>query len=212
MNFLAGTLNENLGNIVTKLNELMDSFWLYIVLALAGVVVVWGAYVGIRIAVAHRNEEKINARGMVKSLIIGIIIMFVVAVGAPLLINGLNAWVGTESTDGVSIASVMSLNASSVAADNGGMLAASLNENLQEIITKLQELMDSFWVYIVMALAGVVVIWGAYVGIRIAVAHRNEEKINARDMVKSLVIGIIIIFVVAMGAPLLINGLSAWVG
>lgn len=72
--------------------------------------------------------------------------------------------------------------------------------------------MDSFWVYIVMALAGVVVIWGAYVGIRIAVAHRNEEKINARDMVKSLVIGIIIIFVVAMGAPLLINGLSAWVG
>lgn len=71
MNFLAGTLNENLGNIVTKLNELMDSFWLYIVLALAGVVVIWGAYVGIRIAVAHRNEEKINARGMVKSLIIG---------------------------------------------------------------------------------------------------------------------------------------------
>ena len=212
MNFLAGTLNENLGNIVTKLNELMDSFWLYIVLALAGVVVVWGAYVGIRIAVAHRNEEKINARGMVKSLIIGIIIMFVVAVGAPLLINGLNAWVGTESTDGASIASVMSLNAPAAATDNGGMLAASLNENLQEIITKLQELMDSFWVYIVMALAGVVVIWGAYVGIRIAVAHRNEEKINARDMVKSLVIGIIIIFVVAMGAPLLINGLSAWVG
>lgn len=41
MNLLAaGTLNENLGNIVTKLNELMDSFWLYIVLALAAVVVV----------------------------------------------------------------------------------------------------------------------------------------------------------------------------
>lgn len=58
MNFLAGTLNENLGNIVTKLNELMDSFWLYIVLALAGVVVVWGAYVGIRIAVAHRNDKR----------------------------------------------------------------------------------------------------------------------------------------------------------
>ena len=212
MNILAGTLNENLGNIVTKLNELMDSFWLYIVLALAGVVVIWGAYVGIRIAVANRNEEKINARGMVKSLIIGIVIIFVIAVGAPLLINGLNAWVGTEATDGASIASAMSLNVSSVTTENSGLLAAGLNENLQEIVTKLQELMDSFWVYIVMALAGVVVIWGAYVGIRIAVAHRNEEKINARDMVKSLVIGIIIIFVVAMGAPLLINGLSAWVG
>lgn len=92
------------------------------------------------------------------------------------------------------------------------LLAASLNENLQEIINKLSELMDSFWIYIVMALAAVVVIWGAYVGIRIAVAHKNEEKINARDMVKNLIIGIVIIFVVAMGAPLLINGLSAWVG
>ena len=65
---------------------------------------------------------------------------------------------------------------------------------------------------IVLALAAVVVVWGAYVGIKIAIAHRNEEKINARDMVKNLIIGIIIIFVVAMGAPLLINGLSAWVG
>ena len=50
------------------------------------------------------------------------------------------------------------------------------------------------------------------IGIKIAIAHRNEEKINARDMIKNLVIGIVIIFVVAMGAPLLINGLSAWVG
>ena len=91
------------------------------------------------------------------------------------------------------------------------LLAATLNDNLAEIVEKPQSLMDSFWIYIVMALAAVVVIWGAYVGIKIAIAHKNEEKINARDMVKNLIIGIIIIFVVAMGAPLLINGLSAWV-
>lgn len=92
------------------------------------------------------------------------------------------------------------------------LLAAGLNENLAEIITKLNELMDSFWLYIVLALAGVVVVWGAYIGIKIAIAHRNEEKINARDMIKNLIIGVVIIFVVAMGAPLLIKGLSAWVG
>ena len=91
------------------------------------------------------------------------------------------------------------------------LLAATLNDNLVEIVEKLQSLMDSFWIYIVMALAAVVVIWGAYVGIKIAIAHKNEEKINARDMVKNLIIGIVIIFVIAMGAPLLINGLSAWV-
>ena len=89
---------------------------------------------------------------------------------------------------------------------------SGLDENLNGILAKLNELMDSFWLYIVLALAAVVVIWGAYIGIKIAIAHRNEEKINARDMVKNLIIGIVIIFVVAMGAPLLIKGLSAWVG
>ena len=95
---------------------------------------------------------------------------------------------------------------------NAVLAAATLNENLQEIVTKLSDLMNSFWIYIVLALGAVVVVWGAYVGIKIVVAHRNEEKINAREMVKSLIVGIIIIFVVAMGAPLLIKGLSAWVG
>ena len=95
---------------------------------------------------------------------------------------------------------------------NTVLAATTLNENLQEIVTKLNDLMNSFWIYIVLALGAVVVVWGAYVGIKIAVAHRNEEKINAREMVKSLIVGIIIRFVVAMGAPLLIKGLSAWVG
>ena len=95
---------------------------------------------------------------------------------------------------------------------NNILAATTLNDSLQAIVNNLKTLMDSFWIYIVMALAAVVVVWGAYVGIKIAVAHRNEEKINARDMVKNLIIGIIIIFVIAMGAPLLINGLSAWAG
>lgn len=94
---------------------------------------------------------------------------------------------------------------------NFTLLASSLDDSLAEIVGKLQSLVDSFWIYIVIALAAVVVVWGAYIGIKIAIAHRNEEKINARDMIKNLIIGIIIIFVVAMGAPLLINGLSAWV-
>lgn len=92
------------------------------------------------------------------------------------------------------------------------LAADTLDSNLQEIVTKLGNLMDTFWIYIVIALAAVVAIWGAYIGIKIAIAHRNEEKINARDMVKNLIIGIVIIFIVAMGAPLLIKGLGAWVG
>ena len=102
MNLLAAaTLNGSLNDIVAKLSELMDSFWIYIVLAMAAVVVVWGAYIGIKIAIANRNEEKINSRDMVKNLIIGIVIMFVIAMGAPLLIEGLGAWVGITSAAAV---------------------------------------------------------------------------------------------------------------
>ncbi|MBQ6979598.1 MAG: hypothetical protein IJQ07_03025 [Clostridia bacterium] len=96
--------------------------------------------------------------------------------------------------------------------NNNLLTETTLNGSLGSIVANLKTLMDSFWIYIVIALAAVVVVWGAYVGIKIAIAHKNEDKINARDMVKNLIIGIIIIFVIAMGAPLLINGLSAWVG
>ena len=73
---------------------------------------------------------------------------------------------------------------------NINLLAADegLNGSLAQIVEKLKGLMDSFWLYIVIALAAVVVIWGAYIGIKIAIAHRNEEKINARDMVKRMTI------------------------
>ena len=83
--------------------------------------------------------------------------------------------------------------------------------SFKTIVDKIAELVNSFWVYIVMAMGAVVVVWGAYLGVRIAVANRKEEQINARGMVKSLVIGIIIMAVIAMACPLLINGLSHFV-
>lgn len=88
----------------------------------------------------------------------------------------------------------------------------SLNGSLAQIIEKLNELMGSFWDYVILALAAGVVLWGVFVGIKIVLANRREEKINARDMVKNLIIGVIVIFVIAMGAPLLIKGLMSWVG
>lgn len=85
-----------------------------------------------------------------------------------------------------------------------------METSFKQIIVKLSELVDSFWVYIVIGCTSVVVIWGAYIGIKIAVARRREEQIDARGMVKSLIIGIVIAAVIAVGAPLLINGLSSW--
>ena len=85
-----------------------------------------------------------------------------------------------------------------------------METSFKQIIVKLSELVDSFWIYIVIGCTSVVVIWGAYIGIKIAVARRREEQIDARGMVKNLIIGIVIVAVIAVGAPLLINGLSSW--
>ena len=56
--FLTETLDNNLNQIVTKLNELMNSFWKYAIAALALIIVVWGVYVGIKIIIANKNDEK----------------------------------------------------------------------------------------------------------------------------------------------------------
>ena len=97
MNFL--DLDTNLQKIVSKLNQLMDSFWKYAIAALALVIVVWGIYIGMKIIVANRNDEKVNAKGMLKNLLIGVVVIFVIAVGAPLLIQGLESWVTSPALD-----------------------------------------------------------------------------------------------------------------
>ena len=58
--------------IVDKIAELVNSIWKYVIIAMAGAVAVWGSYIGIRVIIAKRNDEKIHARGMLKSLVIEI--------------------------------------------------------------------------------------------------------------------------------------------
>ena len=88
------TVRSTFGGITDKISELVDSVWLYLVIGCLSVIVIWGAYIGIRIAVAKKNEQKVDAQGMVKRLVIGIVIMFVLAGALPLLIKGLAAWIG----------------------------------------------------------------------------------------------------------------------
>lgn len=87
-------MRDNFNEIIIKLNELIDAVWIYMIMGFTAIISVWGAVIGIRIAVAQRNEEKINARGMLKSLIIGVIILFVVSFALPMLIKGLANWTG----------------------------------------------------------------------------------------------------------------------
>ena len=87
-------VRSTFGGITDKIVELVDSIWIYLVIGCSAVVVIWGAYIGIRIAVAKKNEQKADSRSMVKRLVIGIAIMFVLAGALPLLVKGLALWIG----------------------------------------------------------------------------------------------------------------------
>ena len=92
-------LNQPLGEFADKMSELIDSFW-WVFLTLAAVLIVaWGAYVGIKYVIAQRNEQKVEARDLIKQLLIGILIIVAITVGGPLIVKGLSAWMGTPIED-----------------------------------------------------------------------------------------------------------------
>ena len=92
-------LNQPLGEFADKMSELIDSFW-WLFLTLAAVLIVaWGAYVGIKYVIAQRNEQKVEARDLIKQLLIGILIIVAITVGGPLIVKGLSAWMGTPIED-----------------------------------------------------------------------------------------------------------------
>ena len=86
-------MDKSFEKLVKNSSELIDSIWIYLVIGCSSVVAVWGAYIGIRIAVAKKNEQKVDGKGMLKNLLIGTVVMFVLAVALPLLIKGLAAMI-----------------------------------------------------------------------------------------------------------------------
>ena len=85
-------LDARLEKIARKTDTLSSAVFKYLIIGVSAVVIVWGAYIGIRVVIARKKEEKIDSKNMVKRLLIGIVIMFVLAVALPLLIKGLGAW------------------------------------------------------------------------------------------------------------------------
>ena len=89
---------------------------------------------------------------------------------------------------------------------------SDLNQPLGEFADKMSELIDSFWWLFLTLAAVLIVAWGAYVGIKYVIAQRNEQKVEPRDLIKQLLIGILIIVAITVGGPLIVKGLSAWMG
>lgn len=74
------------------------------------------------------------------------------------------------------------------------------------------ELINSMWVPCVAVASALAVAWGIYLGVKYWLAAGDEQKKkSAKSSIISFVVGVVVIFVVAVGAPLAIGALSEWV-
>lgn len=90
------------------------------------------------------------------------------------------------------------------------LLAA--NANFNDFSSTLSELFDSMFTPLIAIASSLAVIWGVYLGLKYWRSGGDENKRKeAKSAVISFVVGIIVIFVIAVAAPILITALSEWV-
>ena len=81
--------------------------------------------------------------------------------------------------------------------------------DLSETIT---DLIKSMWVPCVAVASALAVAWGIYLGIKYWTSAGDEQKKkSAKSAIISFVVGVVLIFIVAVGAPMAIGALSEWV-
>lgn len=83
--------------------------------------------------------------------------------------------------------------------------------NFNDFSGILSDLFQSMFKPLVAVASALSVIWGLYLGLKFWRSGGDENKRKeAKSAVASFVIGIIIIFAVAVGAPILISALVEW--
>lgn len=99
LNFLIAGVQgdaQGLDTFQTYLSELVNKSIKYIVGISVTLCVLWAIYIGVKVLSAKKAEQRIEAKTLLKQFILGIVLIFVLAVGAPLLIQTLVAWAGDK--------------------------------------------------------------------------------------------------------------------
>lgn len=89
------------------------------------------------------------------------------------------------------------------------LLAA--NQGFTDFADAFKNLFNQIWVPVISIASALAVIWGLYLGFKFWTAAGDEtKKKSAKSALISFVVGIVVIFAVAVGAPLLIVALGNW--
>lgn len=88
----------------------------------------------------------------------------------------------------------------------------SAEADFTDLSDAIIDLIQSMWVPLVSAASALSVGWGIFLGVKYWLSAGDEQKKkSAKSAIISFVIGVIVIFVIAVGAPMAIAALSEWV-
>ena len=88
----------------------------------------------------------------------------------------------------------------------------SAGADFTDLSAEISDLIKSMWVPCVSVASALAVAWGIYLGIKYWMSAGDEQKKrSAKGSIIAFVVGIVVIFVVAVGAPLGIGALTEWV-
>ncbi len=77
---------------------------------------------------------------------------------------------------------------------------------------QLSALFNVAWPYLLGIGVVLIVGWSLYLGIRFIMAKKAEEKVEAKKLITQLLSGILLIFILVAGLPLIIQGIASWAG
>lgn len=96
-NFLLAADTANFNQFGTVLSDLFDSMFTPLISIAVALTAIWGVYLGFKFWRSGGDENKRKeAKNAIWSFIIGIVVIFVVAVAAPLLISALSTWMQAQ--------------------------------------------------------------------------------------------------------------------
>lgn len=91
------------------------------------------------------------------------------------------------------------------------VLAATTSDNFKDFGDVLKDLFEQMFSPLIGIAVALCAIWGIFLGFKFWKSGGDENKRKeAKNSVWMFVIGIIVIFVVAVAAPLLITALTGW--
>jgi hypothetical protein len=91
----------------------------------------------------------------------------------------------------------------------GHSYTQDLGNQYEEVSNYVGYLFNQYSPYMIYVFIATAAVWSAAMGIALIVAKKNEDREKAKKMVVNYCIGLVVIFIILVAAPLLINGIAS---